>query len=94
MQHITRRNVVPRSDFPPAARKRHSWRPALAAVAVFGGMLTFGSCGGDDLLIGTNIPPTLIPLTPTPECFPNGRSCTRSQDCCSGVCFTTTKTCQ
>jgi hypothetical protein len=23
-----------------------------------------------------------------------GRSCTRSQDCCSGVCFTGTKTCQ
>lgn len=71
-----------------------SWRPALAVAVVVGAILTIGSCGGDDLLIGTNIPPTLIPPTPTPQCFLNGHTCTRSQDCCSGVCFTNTNTCQ
>ena len=85
---------MPKSDPPNPRGSRHSWGPALAVAIVVTTVLTIGSCGGDDLLIGTNIPPTLIPLTPTPQCFVTGRSCTRSQDCCSGVCFTGTKTCQ
>lgn len=84
---------MPRSDPPRRGRRRQSWLPALAVAVVVGGVLGIGSCGGDDLLIGTDIPPTLIPLTPTPQCFVAGRACTRSQDCCSGVCFTRTMTC-
>lgn len=70
----------------------------LLAPAAFAVLLavaaTGGGCGGDDLVIGLDIPPTLIPVTPTPVCLLTGARCTRSQDCCSGVCFTGTRTCQ
>lgn len=93
MPRTTRHNAAPRSDRGRRVGSRHSWRPALAVAVLVSLVLGIGSCGGDDLLIGTNIPPTLIPLTPTPQCLRSGASCTRSQDCCSGVCFTGTNTC-
>ncbi len=46
-------------------------------------------CGGDDLVIAGNVPPSMAPTTPTvnPTCVQSGFTCTMNTDCCSGSCF-------
>jgi hypothetical protein len=71
---------------------RQPWRRAvrgLAAVALGGGLLMFGGCGGPDLeLSGTLAPTPIVTATVPPTCLPAGDACTMDSDCCSGSCIT------
>jgi hypothetical protein len=53
----------------------------LAALIV---VLAHGGCGGNDIVIGSAIPPSVIPTGG--QCMPNGSSCASPLDCCSQLC--------
>jgi hypothetical protein len=72
------------------------FRPTLFCLALWLAAVQGAGCGGDDIVVGGNIPRTIALPTPTrtPSCLESGDPCTRSLDCCSGICLAGSLVCQ
>ncbi len=66
-------------------------RPELSlviSIAVLSALLSWGGCGGPDLVVGGMLPATATPATTaTATCVQAGGICGANTDCCSGNCF-------
>jgi hypothetical protein len=70
-------------------------RAALYAALVL--WAATGACGGNDLVVGGFIPPTLTPGagTPTPvACKGIGEACVTNADCCDNFCNSVFRDCE
>jgi insecticidal peptide len=61
------------------------WRSRLVAALI---VLAVGAgavgCGGNDLVVGGTVRPTVLPTGTT--CLPRDARCTTPAECCSGLC--------
>ncbi len=69
-------------------RQRLDLAISIAVLSALCAVLTWGGCGGPDLIVNGMIPfsPTSA-TTATPNCVAAGGACGANTDCCSGSCI-------